>query len=107
MDGLFVAMAGVAIVTMVVMHTAGKRKRGTESKGKCSDTHHGLLFTFDLEQRTHPQGYVLRNVAVARRPPSGRFSSTTSPPCMRAMLRAMDRPSPVPPVLRLLERSTR
>lgn len=104
MDGLFVAMAGVAIVVMMD-RTARKNECGTEDDGKGDDAHRNLLFLPVFWVRG--SSYALRNVAVARRPPSGRFSSTTSPSCMRAMLLAMDSPSPVPPVLRLLERSTR
>ena len=89
---------GRAPVMMRGRHAAGKGKR-------CAEPHH------DAETKHtdsfSPDRYDRRNVAVARSPPSGRFSRITSPPCMRAMLRAMESPSPVPPVLRLRERSTR
>lgn len=52
-------------------------------------------------------GALRGKVTRAHRPPSGRLFSTMSPPCWRAMLRAMARPRPLPPVLRLRDGSSR
>lgn len=95
--------AGVIIARSLVMmrrrhHTPGQGKKHAQPCNQTKTLHYKLLFTLSVHDRL--------NVAVAFKPPSGRFSSVTSPPCMRAMLRAMERPRPVPPVLRLRERST-
>lgn len=89
---------GRTVMIRMMAHTAGKSRKHDADQCHYTKTKH-----------SYPPGrrsYCLLNVAVAFRPPSGLFSSVTSPPCMRAMLRAMDRPRPVPPVLRLRERST-
>lgn len=57
-------------------------------------------------------GYAPARRARGRRssasnPPPWRLARVMSPPCWRAMLRAMDRPRPLPPVWRLRECSTR
>lgn len=84
-----------------------RRRHDAAGQGKshakqCNDneTIHDNSFFFPTP------AHVRLKVAVALRPPSGLFSSVTSPPCIRAMPRAMERPRPVPPVLRLRERST-
>lgn len=95
--------AGLIVFRAVVMRrrdgASGQSKTYAEKRDK-TKTNHDNSFCFHLAV------HVRLKVAVAFSPPSGLFSSVTSPPCMRAMLRAMDRPSPVPPVLRLRERST-
>jgi hypothetical protein len=50
---------------------------------------------------------VRGNRKVASNPPLARLRSHTEPPCAWAMLRAIDNPSPLPPLLRLREASSR
>jgi len=62
--------------------------------------------------RARLPGYAPARRARGRRssasnPPPWRLDRVMSPPCWRAMLRAMDRPRPLPPVWRLRECSTR
>ena len=51
-----------------------------------------------------PPGRYVTKVTVL---PRARLRKRTDPPCACAMLRAIDRPRPLPPVLRLREPSTR
>ena len=44
------------------------------------------------------------NSMIASRPPAGRFRRVTSPPCARAIVRAIERPRPTPPVSRIARR---
>ena len=95
--------AGMIVSRLIVMrrrnNAAGQGKAHANQRNNDETTHDNSFF-FPVS------AHVRLKVAVARRPPSGLFSSVTSPPCMRAMPRAMERPRPVPPVLRLRERST-
>ncbi len=94
--------AGMIVSRLIVMrrrnNAAGQGKAHANQCDNNETTHDNSFFPLSHHDRL--------KVAVALRPPSGLFSSVTSPPCMRAMLRAMERPSPVPPVLRLRDRST-
>ena len=95
--------AGLIIPRLVMMGRRNDAARQGKSHAKQRDKNestHDNSFFFPMA------AHVRLKVAVAFRPPSGLFSSVTSPPCMRAMPRAMDRPRPVPPVLRLREPST-
>ena len=47
------------------------------------------------------------NSMIASRPPAGRFRRVISPPCARAIMRAMARPRPAPPVSSLRDGSSR
>jgi hypothetical protein len=47
------------------------------------------------------------SITRARRPPSGRFESVRSPPCACTAESAIAKPSPIPPVSRFREASTR
>lgn len=94
--------AWMIVSRLIVMrrrnNAAGQGKSHANQRDNNETTHDNSFFPLSRHDRL--------KVAVALRPPSGLFSSVTSPPCMRAMLRAMERPSPVPPVLRLRDRST-
>ena len=66
-----------------------------------------LFLARRLRQRTIAC-YAPRGIrSVASSPPRSRLRRRTEPPCAWAMLRAIERPRPLPPVLRLREPSTR